>query len=147
MYLVELFFFFKQKTAYEMRISDWSSDVCSSDLDTDEEMRTDEEGRLPRLDRIAVEIGGARDDEQLVAIGFDLGELVRLQRILDRERMQAEAPGDAGKLGRGRLVAAEPEEIAIVAILRDRLVRSQVTDEFTGMVDAGGHDRQRRSDE
>src|SRR3546814_19410971 len=29
-----VFFFFKQKTAYEMRISDWSSDVCSSDLDT-----------------------------------------------------------------------------------------------------------------
>src|SRR3546814_2043124 len=32
MYLVFCFFFFKQKTAYEMRISDWSSDVCSSDL-------------------------------------------------------------------------------------------------------------------
>src|SRR3546814_2649753 len=30
---VSLLFFFKQKTAYEMRISDWSSDVCSSDLD------------------------------------------------------------------------------------------------------------------
>src|SRR3546814_4998089 len=30
-----LFFFFKQKTAYEMRISDWSSDVCSSDLAAD----------------------------------------------------------------------------------------------------------------
>src|SRR3546814_2335040 len=30
------FFFFKQKTAYEMRISDWSSDVCSSDLRADE---------------------------------------------------------------------------------------------------------------
>src|SRR3546814_6487509 len=29
------FFFFKQKTAYEMRISDWSSDVCSSDLSAD----------------------------------------------------------------------------------------------------------------
>src|SRR3546814_5275850 len=29
---VFVFFFFKQKTAYEMRISDWSSDVCSSDL-------------------------------------------------------------------------------------------------------------------
>src|SRR3546814_9363117 len=28
----DFFFFFKQKTAYEMRISDWSSDVCSSDL-------------------------------------------------------------------------------------------------------------------
>src|SRR3546814_2688913 len=33
------FFFFKQKTAYEMRISDWSSDVCSSDL-----MMTSESG-------------------------------------------------------------------------------------------------------
>src|SRR3546814_9917225 len=31
-YVVCFFFFFKQKTAYEMRISDWSSDVCSSDL-------------------------------------------------------------------------------------------------------------------
>src|SRR3546814_11571762 len=31
-----LFFFFKQKTAYEMRISDWSSDVCSSDLQPEE---------------------------------------------------------------------------------------------------------------
>src|SRR3546814_2244337 len=30
--LVYIFFFFKQKTAYEMRISDWSSDGCSSDL-------------------------------------------------------------------------------------------------------------------
>src|SRR3546814_3384715 len=32
MFVVCCFFFFKQKTAYEMRISDWSSDVCSSDL-------------------------------------------------------------------------------------------------------------------
>src|SRR3546814_6140578 len=31
-FIVYYFFFFKQKTAYEMRISDWSSDVCSSDL-------------------------------------------------------------------------------------------------------------------
>src|SRR3546814_1373078 len=32
LFVFVLFFFFKQKTAYEMRISDWSSDVCSSDL-------------------------------------------------------------------------------------------------------------------
>src|SRR3546814_5079736 len=32
LWCMEWFFFFKQKTAYEMRISDWSSDVCSSDL-------------------------------------------------------------------------------------------------------------------
>src|SRR3546814_7305963 len=34
MYIRYFFFFFKQKTAYEMRMSDWSSDVCSSDLRT-----------------------------------------------------------------------------------------------------------------
>src|SRR3546814_1826959 len=41
-----IFFFFKQKTAYEMRISDWSSDVCSSDLGVPEAQRfglTDED--------------------------------------------------------------------------------------------------------
>src|SRR3546814_1150267 len=31
-FIPDVFFFFKQKAAYEMRISDWSSDVCSSDL-------------------------------------------------------------------------------------------------------------------
>src|SRR3546814_11464175 len=35
-YVIE-FFFFKQKTAYELRISDWSSDVCSSDLGLDDD--------------------------------------------------------------------------------------------------------------
>src|SRR3546814_3955860 len=37
-YVVVLFLFFKQKTAYEMRISDWSSDVCSSDLGHEEDV-------------------------------------------------------------------------------------------------------------
>src|SRR3546814_3772531 len=41
-----MFFFFKQKTAYEMRISDWSSDVCSSDL-----------GEQPRRKRAQPRIG------------------------------------------------------------------------------------------
>src|SRR3546814_4620932 len=35
-YVLLFFFFFKQKTAYEMRISDWSSDVCSSDLEVNQ---------------------------------------------------------------------------------------------------------------
>src|SRR3546814_4895291 len=35
-----VFFFFKQKTAYEMRISDWSSDVCSSDLLTPADLQS-----------------------------------------------------------------------------------------------------------
>src|SRR3546814_3876170 len=37
--VVFCFFFFKQKTAYEMRISDWSSDVCSSDLAIQQRLR------------------------------------------------------------------------------------------------------------
>src|SRR3546814_16127212 len=44
-------FFFKQKTAYEMRISDWSSDVCSSDLAAAGKAGTDRQcsGRMPAL--------------------------------------------------------------------------------------------------
>src|SRR3546814_10268028 len=64
------FFFFKQKTAYEMRISDWSSDVCSSDLHDEVggepvDRRVDSEARL--------DVGADRDphmvDEQLIAFG------------------------------------------------------------------------------
>src|SRR3546814_5435485 len=44
------FFFFKQKTAYEMRISDWSSDVCSSDLKADAVLRR-QHSHLPSLFR------------------------------------------------------------------------------------------------
>src|SRR3546814_3454686 len=39
-----IFFFVKQKTAYEMRISDWSSDVCSSDLEHRRQRRADDPG-------------------------------------------------------------------------------------------------------
>src|SRR3546814_18000734 len=42
------FFFFKQKTAYEMRISDWSSDVCSSDLSDGQSDSAGERCRKPR---------------------------------------------------------------------------------------------------
>src|SRR3546814_14801498 len=70
------FFFFKQKTAYEMRISDWSSDVCSSDLpgDRGQHMRHDPEraaeggdhagpGAAPQSGRQRVEHAGARRDD------------------------------------------------------------------------------------
>src|SRR3546814_1050180 len=45
-----LFFFFKQKTAYEMRISDWSSDVCSSDLPQRRALDTFVGARLARYE-------------------------------------------------------------------------------------------------
>src|SRR3546814_7064590 len=53
-----LFFLFKQKTAYEMRISDWSSDVCSSDLETG---RASKLLAFRGLDRVPVEEARAGD--------------------------------------------------------------------------------------
>src|SRR3546814_4254837 len=50
-----VFFFFKQKTAYEMRISDWSSDVCSSDL-ARRWFRA--RGQAPHHDRHLCAVGG-----------------------------------------------------------------------------------------
>src|SRR3546814_8443114 len=55
------FFFFKQKTAYEMRISDWSSDVCSSDLGGDrQDAAPPRAGEDARGDRRSA----ARDDRR-----------------------------------------------------------------------------------
>src|SRR3546814_4537857 len=86
-YLLLYFFFFKQKTAYEMRISDWSSDVCSSDLgdfvaadgrygvgsdsniliDAAEELRLLEYGqRLARRGRNLLARGEGRSEERRV---------------------------------------------------------------------------------
>src|SRR3546814_9675789 len=57
------FFFFKQKTAYEMRISDWSSDVCSSDLNAAvarHRARLQIDGRILGVERVAA--GGPHRD-------------------------------------------------------------------------------------
>src|SRR3546814_7946744 len=61
-------FFFKQKTAYEMRISDWSSDVCSSDLCGEDPLRRD----LSRHDRGGVRQCGRPLPDELVP-GLDGG--------------------------------------------------------------------------
>src|SRR3546814_19944933 len=72
---VIFFFFFKQKTAYEMRISDWSSDVCSSDLRPFLPL-----GRLAlhRVGRESVElgvIGGMHRNQLALQMRRKLGDL------------------------------------------------------------------------
>src|SRR3546814_3216420 len=69
---VVCFFFFKQKTAYEMRISDWSSDVCSSDLRKAERKSGDdkESGKIAtgaKVLDIAMEEDGARTYGEFLA--------------------------------------------------------------------------------
>src|SRR3546814_4690132 len=88
-------FFFKQKTAYEMRISDWSSDVCSSDLLDLGEIRAEHfrrhvEGRAPG-DRRRFQILGHVEGELVLA---DLEIEVALQRLeLPAERSEERRVG------------------------------------------------------
>src|SRR3546814_5763491 len=72
----DFLFFFKQKTAYEMRISDWSSDVCSSDL-LDQLVVLDEvQGLLQRvLDR------RAELDRVVLARGAHVGQRLGLDDV------------------------------------------------------------------
>src|SRR3546814_7567769 len=84
------FFFFKQKTAYEMRISDWSSDVCSSDLNASACERAD----MPkRADAIA---------QRLVLIACPGRIAIRLDQLqdLDAYRPFGGRPLHGRKIGR-----------------------------------------------
>src|SRR3546814_7833973 len=70
--LMYVFFFFKQKTAYEMRISDWSSDVCSSDLIGVVEHETGVQALPLEVDHGAFDHGQALvvdDQRQTIQIG------------------------------------------------------------------------------
>src|SRR3546814_5369915 len=88
-------FFVKQKTAYEMRISDWSSDVCSSDLAEDHR----DAQHLPHVDRgredgvgeLRIGLAEEFDEEARAAIADeeDAGELAR---IVARLRPPEEEP-------------------------------------------------------
>src|SRR3546814_9025821 len=88
-----LFFFFKQKTAYELRISDWSSDVCSSDLfllDRGKIVHAERLAALGCLDVIVKAIVGRRAEGDLRAgpqrlhrFGQDMGVVMasKFERI------------------------------------------------------------------
>src|SRR3546814_13260163 len=95
MFLV--FFFFKQKTAYEMRISDWSSDVCSSDLGdlTDsanltrimQQVQPDEVYNLGAQSHVAVSFESPEYTADVDAMGtLRLLEAIRLLGMGDKTR-------------------------------------------------------------
>src|SRR3546814_9174794 len=91
-------FFFKQKTAYEMRISDWSSDVCSSDLD---DLAVDrDEGKILIAGAIGVRFG----IEEVVG-ELDVVAGLQVQRRLDR-RAEGRVVAVARTVGRGLVQGA-----------------------------------------
>src|SRR3546814_12397042 len=71
-----MFFFFKQKTAYEMRISDWSSDVCSSDL-----LAANQAQRLARYLAALRQINGAPP----LTLGLQNGSVPEAWKYADPE--------------------------------------------------------------
>src|SRR3546814_4241117 len=103
------FFFFKQKTAYEMRISDWSSDVCSSDLLDEPTNHLD----LAAIDWL--ESWLARYTGAFVAISHDRTFLTRLTRQtlwLDRGSIRRKEIGFGGFEEWSDAVAAEEARAA-----------------------------------
>src|SRR3546814_2868768 len=83
--------FFKQKTAYEMRISDWSSDVCSSDLDKDPAVRLASiaaagDAGVPFTSGILIGIGETRAEriESLLALRDLSDRYGHIQEIIVR---------------------------------------------------------------
>src|SRR3546814_4108249 len=90
---VLVFFFFKQKTAYEMRISDWSSDVCSSDLERTTAARlaggATVIGHKIGLTSKAVQdqLGVDRPDFGILFddMGYAESDVVPMERLLDRK--------------------------------------------------------------
>src|SRR3546814_4527764 len=93
-YLIVCVFFFKQKTAYEMRISDWSSDVCSSDL-ADPRKTQMLIAALAGLSRIDAQDGASLAQDH----GFNLGAASRWSRAID-------AAAGRGEKGSVALLAA-----------------------------------------
>src|SRR3546814_10895525 len=86
-----VFFFFKQKTAYEMRISDWSSDVCSSDL-VDNQQRAghkqaanDGDGAVIALQRL-MKYGRRHENSKQALIQSDQAVEKEIGRASWRER-------------------------------------------------------------
>src|SRR3546814_16081620 len=92
-----LYFFFKQKTAYEMRISDWSSDVCSSDL-MDDQPR----GLVDHDQMLVLEHHVERDRLRPVMSGRRLGHVDRetltrdslARRIAHRDAIDPQRSGE-----------------------------------------------------
>src|SRR3546814_5595796 len=105
------FFFFKQKTAYDMRISDWSSDVCSSDLQLD--------GSIAPFDALAAIVDAVGDRVEVICDGG----ITRGTHLLKALSVGAKACS-GGRLYLYALAAAGEDGVArAIALLRAEMER------------------------
>src|SRR3546814_2343415 len=97
---VIIFFFFKQKTAYEMRISDWSSDVCSSDLcgrTLADVAETGDAGDLAGQHHV----GGAADGvHQRFLAAVEIVELRLGDAVVDVDRREGQLRSEERRVGK-----------------------------------------------
>src|SRR3546814_3790195 len=103
-FLFVCLFFFKQKTAYEMRISDWSSDVCSSDLFGCDDVIDVAPFLCPH---VAEQIGtdGPRSGLHLIPIFFvQLAARIAVQFVIKRLYLLPSPVRQSGKLIGGHVV-------------------------------------------
>src|SRR3546814_5056872 len=130
--MVSVFFFFKQKTAYEMRISDWSSDVYSSDLGTLElrdgaehvkgehatrRCRVDALGQRHQPDLLALQILGRGD--QLLERAGEAVELPNNQRVACAQHVFQNARQFGPVIARARrLFRSEEHTFELQALMR-----------------------------
>src|SRR3546814_10326000 len=130
MVMAYVMFFFKQKSAYEMRISDWSSDVCSSDL-------VNGKYRVTGYDMVANAVIGASTTGMGAFVvadpkyaGTSLGQHHNKMRVVP-----ASAPSPvvttSDRVGSGALSVADPRPVCLMRPDRD----SSVTQGHYGVAD------------
>src|SRR3546814_11692026 len=104
-------FFFKQKTAYEMRISDWSSDVCSSDLYDKLTLTIETDGTVTPEDAVAYAARILQDQLQLF-VNFE-EPTQGVSAPIGLAAVPAEAESESGQINRYLLKKVDELELSV----------------------------------
>src|SRR3546814_17602527 len=107
-----IFFFFKQKTAYEMRISDWSSDVCSSDLNLPD-------GAQPQMGPVTTGLG----EVVMYTVGYKNPDGKGAKKVAGQPGWQ---PDGSDLTPEGDILTDEIEKTGYLRTVKDWIVSTQL---------------------
>ena len=108
--------------------------------DADDVVVADEDAGLAEHHLAVLQCGGAQHHEQRIAVDLELGHLVRAQRVLDRQLVQPELRLQDAQVLLGRLVEADPDEVALLARPGGAVAELDLGDPLTAAVGVGGDD-------